>query len=272
MTGRWGEESSWRASGRRQRQLERVDPLRHHDALPERLRRLSGDDLDLLPGQSGHHGELDLDLGARASHDDDATHAVDGRDDVAHLGDDERIRRLNDLGFDVAELTIITDIDGRTVQLEPKVVDSGHHSRRLLRLTGLDVEENQARRLLNDLDAYTAAQNVQGESEEIVAHRWVDEAFDPVVRAVPKELRGKLEPAEVFHQLLDHRWYMAQNANRDIPLAEAVTSYVQDVLRHRRDEATVIDPPTTPISLPDLAAEGIDTDEDADVEDWRLNV
>jgi len=105
-----------------------------------------------------------------------------------------------------------------------------------------------------------------------MAHEWLVRVFEPVVRAIPRELKGKLEPAEVFHQLLDHRWYMAQNANRDIPLAEAVTSYVQDVLRHRRDEATVIDPPTTPISLPDLAAEGIDTDEDADVEDWRLNV
>ena len=92
---------------------------------------------------------------------------------------DQRIRRLNELGFDVAELNIVTDIDGRTVQLEPKVVDAGHHSRRLLRLTGLDVEENQARRLLNDLDAYRAAKDVQGEAEEIVAHRWVDE----VVRA-----------------------------------------------------------------------------------------
>ena len=84
---------------------------------------------------------------------------------------DQRIRRLNELGFDVAELTIVTDIDGRTVQLEPKVVDAGHHSRRLLRLTGLDVEENQARRLLNDLDAYRAAKDVQSEDEEIVAHR-----------------------------------------------------------------------------------------------------
>ena len=55
----------------------------------------------------------------------------------------------------------------------------GHHSRRLLRLTGLDVEENQARRLLNDLDAYRAAQNVQGEAEEIVAHRWVDRGLRP---------------------------------------------------------------------------------------------
>ena len=32
-----------------------------------------------------------------------------------------------------------TDADGSTVRIQPKVVDAGHHSRRLLRLTGLDV-------------------------------------------------------------------------------------------------------------------------------------
>jgi hypothetical protein len=184
----------------------------------------------------------------------------------------ERVERLNNLGFDIEELAIKTDENGTTVRIQPKVVDAGHHQRRLLRLAGLDAEENQARRLLNDLDSYGVAYGNPDADEEMMAHEWLMRVFEPVVRAIPRELKGKLEPAEVFHQLLDHRWYMAQNANRDIPLAEAVTSYVQDVLRHRRDEATVIDPPTTPISLPDLAAEGIDTDEDADVDDWRLNV
>jgi hypothetical protein len=153
---------------------------------------------------------------------------------------DQRIRRLNDLGFDVAELTIVTDIDGRTVQLEPKVVDAGHHSRRLLRLTGLDVEENQARRLLNDLDAYRAAKNVQNEDEEIVAHRWLTEAFEPVVRAVPKELRGKLEPAEIFHEVLEHRWFLSERAGRDVGLLPAARSYVDDVLQHKPDEEAVL--------------------------------
>jgi hypothetical protein len=153
---------------------------------------------------------------------------------------DQRIRRLNDLGFDVAELNIITDIDGRTVQLEPKVVDAGHHSRRLLRLTGLDVEENQARRLLNDLDAYRAAKNVQSESEEIVAHRWLADSFEPVVRSVPKELRGKLEPAEIFHEVLEHRWFLSEREGRDVGLMPAAESYVADVLTHKPDEQAVL--------------------------------
>ena len=168
---------------------------------------------------------------------------------------DQRIRRLNDLGFDVAELNIVTDIDGRTVQLEPKVVDAGHHSRRLLRLTGLDVEENQARRLLNDLDAYRAAKDIQGESEEIVAHRWVEEAFEPVLRAVPKDMRGKLEPAEIFHEVLEHRWFLSEREGRDVGLVAAARSYVADVLSHKPDEAAVlgsrIGTPTEELDEPD---------------------
>ena len=184
----------------------------------------------------------------------------------------ERVERLNHLGFDIEELAIKTDENGTTVRIQPKVVDAGHHQRRLLRLTGLDAEENQARRLLNDLDSYGVAYGNPDADEEMMAHEWLMRVFEPVVRAIPRELKGKLEPAEVFHQLLDHRWYMAQNANRDIPLAEAVTSYVQDVLRHRRDEATVIDPPTTPIALPDLEEEGLTEDDEVDADDWRLNV
>ncbi|MCD5346418.1 DUF4032 domain-containing protein [Agromyces sp. H3Y2-19a] len=188
----------------------------------------------------------------------------------------ERVNRLNELGFDVEELAIKTDASGTTVRIQPKVVDAGHHQRRLLRLTGLDAGENQARRLLNDLDSYRAAYGKADLDEEMVAHEWLMRVFEPVVRAIPLELRRKLEPAEVFHQLLEHRWFMAQRAGHDIPLAEAVTSYVNEVLRHRRDEATVIDPPTGSITAAmdvvpteTAAISAIDPD---DEDDWRLKV
>jgi hypothetical protein len=166
---------------------------------------------------------------------------------------DARIRRLNELGFDVDELMITTDIDGTSVQLQPKVVDAGHHSRRLLRLTGLDVEENQARRLLNDLDSYRAATGRQAESEEIVAHQWVTECFEPVIQAVPRELRGKLEPAEVFHEVLEHRWYLSEQAGQDVGLFGALSRYIATVLPHKPDEAAIlgVDTQELPVVLED---------------------
>ena len=153
---------------------------------------------------------------------------------------DARIRRLNDLGFDVGELTLATDVDGTTVSIQPKVVDAGHHSRRLLRLTGIDARENQARRLLNDLDTYRAATGRQADDEEFVAHDWVTECFEPVVRAVPREMRGKLEPAEVYHEVLEHRWYLSEQRGNDVGLMEAVRSYVGGVLVHKRDEQSIL--------------------------------
>ncbi|MFE6965952.1 DUF4032 domain-containing protein [Agromyces sp. NPDC057679] len=188
----------------------------------------------------------------------------------------ERVNRLNELGFDIEELAIRTDASGTTVRIQPKVVDAGHHQRRLLRLTGIDAGENQARRLLNDLDSYRAAYGKGELDEEMVAHEWLMRVFEPVVRAIPRELRGKLEPAEVFHQLLEHRWFMAQQAGHDIPLAEAVTSYINTVLRHRRDEATMIDPPTGSLTAAievvpteTAAMSAVDPDDD---DDWRLKV
>ena len=177
----------------------------------------------------------------------------------------QRVERLNDLGFDIEELSIRKDETGTQVRIQPKVVDAGHHSRRLLRLTGLDAGENQARRLLNDLDSYRAADDRKSLDEEMVAHEWLVKVFEPVVRSIPKDLRGKLEPAEVFHQLLDHRWYISQNEGRNVPLAEALTSYLDTVLRHRRDEVTVVAPVTGILTLP-LAV--VDEDE----EDWRSKV
>ncbi len=162
---------------------------------------------------------------------------------------DERIRRLNNLGFDIGELAMSTDIDGTHIQIQPKIVDAGHHSRRLLQLTGLDVEENQARRLLNDLDAYRAATDRQGDDEVLVAHDWVAEVYEPITRSVPRELRTKLEPAELFHEILEHRWYLSEQAGLDVSISDAVVDYVATVLPAKPDEVAVLGVDTDAIPI-----------------------
>ena len=168
---------------------------------------------------------------------------------------DERIRRLNVLGFDVDELAITTDLDGTHLRIEPKVVDAGHHSRRLLRLTGLDVEENQARRLLNDLDSYRAAMDRQGDDEELVAHDWLTRVYEPATRSVPRELRTKLEPAEIFHEILEHRWYMAEKVGHDVPIEDAIAEYLREVLPGKPDEQSVLGTDTQMLPVVDKEME-----------------
>jgi len=182
----------------------------------------------------------------------------------------QRVKRLNELGFDIEELAITASAGGREVKIQPKVVDAGHHSRRLLLLTGLDVEENQARRLLNDLDQYRVEHSRLGADEEVLAHEWLSHSFEPVILAIPRDMMGKLEPAEVYHQVLEHRWYMSENAGQDVPVAKAVQDYIVNVLAKRRDEEALIMPNATDdFTLPTPVPTGTITVIDDDEIDWR---
>ena len=150
---------------------------------------------------------------------------------------EQRIERLNDLGFDVDELDIITDFDGDQVRIQPKVVEAGHHQRELQALTGLHVEDAQARRLLNDVASYTAGLNLGREDRHLVANRWLDEVYQPVIEMVPADARAKLEPAEVFHEVLQHRWYLAEHLGHDVDTFTAASEYIANVLQHKPEEA-----------------------------------
>ena len=152
----------------------------------------------------------------------------------------ERLQRLNDLGFDVGEVELVTSGEGARLRVETRVSEPGQHRRELLRLTGLDVQENQARRLLNDLWSYRAYLEQRGGEhlpDTVAGHRWLTEVYLPVVSAIPEELAGRLEPAEVFHEVLEHRWFLSERAGFDVGTWTAVRSYVQNVL------------PRTPVQL-----------------------
>jgi Domain of unknown function (DUF4032)/Lipopolysaccharide kinase (Kdo/WaaP) family len=165
------------------------------------------------------------------------------RDEVFAAGDgdrlEKRLRRLNELGFDVDEVDLVSTGDKVHLLLHSQVVEPGHHQRRLLRLTGLDAQENQARRLLNDVTGYRAwleRTETLPVSETDAARRWRAEVFEPAIAAVPGELRGRRAAAEIFHELLEHRWFLSERAGRDVGLPTTIDSYVEQVLRPAPDE------------------------------------
>ncbi|HTJ75275.1 MAG TPA: DUF4032 domain-containing protein [Acidimicrobiales bacterium] len=161
-----------------------------------------------------------------------------------------RIRRLNDLGFDVGELIVEHEAEGDRLRVTPALVEEGHHSRELQRLTGLYVQENQARRLLNDIAAYGAhLQRVEGRAQPqaVVAARWIAEVYEPIVARIPPELSGRREPAELFHELLEHRYYLSEAAGQEVDNETALRSYLDSVLRFRPPEKVIFDDERTSI-------------------------
>lgn len=171
---------------------------------------------------------------------------------------DQRLERLHELGFDVEEMDIEDGSDGGGMRYIPRVVEHGFHSQRLRSLTGLAATENQARRLLDDIRAFGGemhrdrqAKIEQGQPighggpavrslpENVVAVRWLDDRFEPLMAQVPEPMFDKLEPAELFHQLMEHRWFLSENAGKDISLDEALPSYLDDVLVDAPDEVNI---------------------------------
>lgn len=158
---------------------------------------------------------------------------------------DHRVRRLHELGFDVEELAIESapGHEGGRLRIQPTIVEEGHHSRTLRRLTGLEVQENQARRLLDDIAAFGAHLQRQSSAETplaVAASRWLTEVYQPLLDRVPSEMRGRLEPPELFHELLEHRYFLARDQGRDVSNEDALASYLASVLMSRPDERFLV--------------------------------
>ncbi len=150
---------------------------------------------------------------------------------------EQRVRRINELGFDVEELSI--NRDGRTLAVQPVLVEEGHHARDLRQRTGLDVQENQARRLLADIDQHGAwLERREGHSiaRAVATARWLAEVYEPTVAAIPAELRSHLESAEIFHQLLEHRYLMAERRGSEVRTRDALDDYLAGVLASTPEE------------------------------------
>jgi hypothetical protein len=169
----------------------------------------------------------------------------------------KRIRKLNELGFDVDELELIDGPEGTRLRVRTRVAESGQCSRRLFGQTGITAEENQARRLATDIAsfrAYMEQKTGRPMSETVAAHRWLEEVYDPVVAAIPECLRGRLAPPEIFHEILEHRWYMSEAAGRDVGTTAAAQSYFATVL-------PAIAPAAEQLSVPPQASAIADGDE-----------
>jgi hypothetical protein len=54
--------------------------------------------------------------------------------------------------------------------------------------------------------------------------------YEPVVQGIPEHLRTRLDAAEVFHEVLEHRWFLSEAAGRDVGTTAAAKDYFSQVL------------------------------------------
>lgn len=150
------------------------------------------------------------------------------------------MRQLHDLGFAVEEVSVTIDGDTQMISFQPKLVAAGYHTQRLRELMGLETEELQAKRLLASFDRYRSRESGSGLPVNAMAKKWLTEVFETVISRVPDNMRGRVERAQMFHEILENRWYLSEKLGYDVGLEMAADNYCSEILPSRRDSGVDI--------------------------------
>ena len=142
-----------------------------------------------------------------------------------------RIRRLNDLGFAIDEVSLepsgtTTDV----VRLRVAVANRRFHAHKLQALTGLVALEGQARLLLNDIREYQAwlesSTRTQIETDR-AAERWLGEVLQPAIAALIPAIGPLRDPVQAYCDVLEEKWLLSEAARRDVGLEAAMAAYLE---------------------------------------------
>jgi hypothetical protein len=142
----------------------------------------------------------------------------------------ERIRALNALGFSVGGIEYYKAPQGEQIRLRVLVTDRNFHRDQLFSLTGLEAEEMQARLMMNEIHELRAAlskANQRSTPMNVAAYHWMVNVYQPVIQRLQPLIDKDMNLAELYCQVLEHKWYLSEKARRDVGHDVAVEDYVR---------------------------------------------
>jgi Domain of unknown function (DUF4032)/Lipopolysaccharide kinase (Kdo/WaaP) family len=141
----------------------------------------------------------------------------------------ERVQALNQLGFSVGEVVLTPLEGGKQLRLRIEVTDRNFHRELLFNLTGLDVEEKQAQKMMNEINELRAMHSSEPERNmplSVAANDWLKNNYTPVVERLKPLVTRQMTPPELYCQLLEHKWYLSEREHRDVGHQAAVDDYL----------------------------------------------
>ncbi len=142
----------------------------------------------------------------------------------------ERIRKLNALGFSVGELELEATGEGDRLRLRTIVTDRDFHRHEFHNLTGLVAGDRQSELMLNEIREMRATLGRRLDRTVALseaAFHWQRERWQPAMRALAPLLAPGGDPAELYCQVLEHKWFLSEAARRDVGLGVAMEDYVE---------------------------------------------
>lgn len=155
------------------------------------------------------------------------------RDDVINPGEhfriQERIRALNDLGFSVGDVELAALENGSQLRLRVITTDRYFHKDQMYDLTGLDMEERQARTMMNEIQELRATLSQSSNRNvplNVAAYHWLENIYRPVVERLKPLVDQNMTIPELYCQVLEHKWYLSERAQRDVGHQATVEDYL----------------------------------------------
>ena len=162
------------------------------------------------------------------------------------------IRRLNDLGFAVEEVSLQpVSASPDKLRLNVAVGDRRYHAQHLRDLTGMDVGDGQARSLLGDLHTYQGqlCRDAGHDVDESTAARlWVMEVATPTMHQAHAAVGYTGTAIQAYCDLLEVRWLLSERAGHDVGTDRALAALSRDVIpTDSAAKMAVVEIPTAPM-------------------------
>ena len=142
----------------------------------------------------------------------------------------ERVRKLNALGFSVGEIELEATGDGDRLRMRTIVTDRDYHRHQFHNLTGLIAGEKQAELMLNEileLRATLVRRDDRSTPFSIAVVHWLRERWEPAMKILAPLLEQGADPAELYCQVLEHKWFLSERAQGDVGFEPAAEDYVE---------------------------------------------
>ena len=144
----------------------------------------------------------------------------------------ERIQVLNSLGFSIGEVLLEASEEGDNLRLRVVVTDRNFHQDQLLSFTGIEAEEMQARQMMNEiheLKATLSQSHNRSTPLSLAAFKWLEEIYLPTLESLHSLIDQYSDPAELYCQVLEHKWYLSERAHHDVGHQVAVKGYLRTI-------------------------------------------
>ena len=144
----------------------------------------------------------------------------------------ERIQAINSLGFSIGEVLLEPGESGDKLSFQVVVTDRSFHRDQLLGLTGIEAEEMQARAMMNEIQELKATlSHTHNRSTplSLAAYNWLHDFYLPTLTRLQPLIDRAGDSAELYCQVLIHKWYLSEAAQHDVGHQAAVEDYMQTI-------------------------------------------